>query len=354
MNIAVLMTSDDHEEILQNNFVFQCIAHATTQFSDLQFFVFSNHDFSYFPHQQESNFKFINTRLSSGNVLSSALFSLIELPLLINKYKIDVFISNQAAFPISKKTIQIAVLQDIMHIPSSRLQKITKYANQIIVHNEIDCIAASSVFNNQQVKMLPFGASEELVPLALSVQEEVKKKVTNGNDYFLLDSSYMTDEDIVITLKAFSIFKKWHRSAMQLVILIDKKKIQNTQTLLANYVYRDAVVLSAINHNDLQDDLLCSAYAVLYFSDHVNQIGKIMNALKMGIPILIPESPFFRAHFNDCASFFTKNKDDIYKKWSLLYKDEVLKNQLSAEGLSKSSAADWSTIAPQFLALISA
>jgi hypothetical protein len=234
------------------------------------------------------------------------------------------------------------------------LRKIIKHANQIIVHNEFDRVASSFIFKHQQIANLPFGASEKSIPFAFSAQEEIKKKRTNGNDYFLLDSSHMTDEDIVTTLKAFSIFKKWHRSAMQLVILIHKKKIQNTQKLLANYVYRDAVVLSDLKHHERHDELLGAAYAVLYFDDHVHQVGKIMNALKMGTPVVIPETPFFRSHFNDCASFFTKNKDDIYKNWSLLYKDELLKNQLRSEGLTKSAVSDWTTIASQFLASISA
>ena len=354
MNIAVLMSSDDREETLIGNFLFQCFAHAAAQFPAHRFFILSHQDATNFQHQQSSNFNFIKVRFSSGNALSSTLFSLIELPLLINKYKFDVFISNQQAFQISKKIKQIAVLQNVKQIPSSRLRKITKHANQIIVHNEFDRVASSLVFKHQQIENLPFGASEKCFPLAFSAQEEIKKKTTSGNDYFLLDSSYMADEDFISTLKAFSIFKKWHRSAMQLVVLIDKKKIQHTQKLLANYAYRDAVVLSAINQNNFQDELLAAAYAVLYFGDHVHQVGKIMHALKMGTPVVIPETPFFRSHFNDCASFFTKNKDDIYKNWSLLYKDEFLKNQLRSEGLIKSAASEWNTIAAHFLASISA
>jgi len=114
-----------------------------------------------------------------------------------------------------------------------------------------------------------------------------KSEFTSGKEYFIcqLDDK---DEDLWLTvLKAFSKFKKWQQSTMQL-ILLPKHDIVPLDIVikLGNYKYRDDVqTLEGITEKE-KANLFGCAYAVIHIPLNDADLQPVADALQCGVPVI--------------------------------------------------------------------
>ena len=142
-----------------------------------------------------------------------------------------------------------------------------------------------------------------------------------------------------MVLKAFSAFKKWNRTSMKLLLHVSDKSKKIAVDLIKNYLYAKELLLIEDDSIEAEIEMLGSAYAVVFPSESEYPTGKMMHALSMEVPLLLPHHPYLESMFEASAGFYKNDIDGLSSKLSLLYKDEVYKNQLIANGASKVAAS---------------
>lgn len=90
--------------------------------------------------------------------------------------------------------------------------------------------------------IVPF--KQECIPLDYQQKEDIKNQYTQGNEFIV--ATVDTEQDFIMLLKAFSIFKKWQKSSMKLVVCMYQfKKNERLKKSFQSYKYnKDVVVLS--------------------------------------------------------------------------------------------------------------
>lgn len=71
---------------------------------------------------------------------------------------------------------------------------------------------------HKQIQILPGAARNIFQPVEWELANKIKEKYTGGQEYFLVAGSIHSHKNLLTLLKAFSIFKKWQKSNMKLVI----------------------------------------------------------------------------------------------------------------------------------------
>lgn len=183
---------------------------------------------------------------------------------------------------------------------------------------------AISFFPHSLADACVYHALPPLQSLSFAQQEKVKETYTNGHDYFcfLLDNN--TAPYAMSVLKAFSIFKKWQKSSMKLVVIEDHAQLSQTVAKLHLYKYREDIAV--IDLKDA-DRLISSCFAGIYLSK------KSMNdfALKVAFhhPLIVMQDSTAAFAMNEAALLTTGTEDDLAECMMALYKHEDIGKQLS-------------------------
>lgn len=127
---------------------------------------------------------------------------------------------------------------------------------------------------------------EPLTPMSYEAKDAFKEAVTDGNEYFLMDSSYADQKEVIHYLKAFSHFKKWQKSAMRLILLISTSLNEDAgfKEMFASYHFRKDVLLKAGESLSIAEryKYLGAAYALIEPSGREDHIGILLAAVANG------------------------------------------------------------------------
>ena len=175
--------------------------------------------------------------------------------------------------------------------------------------------------------------------------DSFKLEQTRDESYFLIDARAATEDEVIENLKAFSHFKKWQRSSMQLALLIPASMHQNADFLdkFDAYFYKDDVhLLSALDTKSLYA-WIRSAYAVVspYLADQgldiqlaTASLGSLIIApVTSSTELLLPEARF---------DLPATDKESLGQVLISSYKSEILRARHIRAGLE--SAEKWATL----------
>jgi glycosyltransferase involved in cell wall biosynthesis len=148
-------------------------------------------------------------------------------------------------------------------------------------------------------------------------------------------------------LKAFSLFKKWQNSNMQLLVagrlawqyedLIEKLK---------TYKYREDVVMLNYVSDEQLAKITASAYALVYPSLFEGFGLPIIEAMQAGTPVICSDTSSMPEASADAALFADPNSPDaIAKQMLAIYKDESLRDELVQKGKRRAAEFSWDTTA---------
>lgn len=187
------------------------------------------------------------------------------------------------------------------------------------------------------VHILGPGISGVYQPADWSLRDEIKNKYTDGREYFLLMASAIADEHLLNVLKAFSIFKKWQQSNMQLLVLGKFSAKTSVQTLLKTYKYREDVKILEEDFPDSDNVLIKAAMAVIYlpFADVFGQ--KLAEILQCSVPVITWESGALTEIGGDAVLYIKPEliqglADQLMK----IYKDDKLRSLLTYKSVERS------------------
>jgi len=161
--------------------------------------------------------------------------------------------------------------------------------------------------------------------LSWAAAESIKTQFTGGRSFFLFTGDIAAQHQLVELLKAFSIFKKWQQSNMQLVIA--GYSTQWTETLeekLQQYKFRADIVLVKNPAAGIAEQLMAACYAsVLPVATNVF-CPSLTLAVQSGKALIASDQAINRAIIPS-AEWVDKNNttEGFAKAMILLYKNET-------------------------------
>jgi glycosyltransferase involved in cell wall biosynthesis len=153
-----------------------------------------------------------------------------------------------------------------------------------------------------------------------------KKPACRRIGYFVYAGDIHPDLDPIALLMAFSLFKKWQHSGMQLIITGNKSSSAESLTeKLATYKYRKDVHLILNPSKKTFYELIAGAYAFVYPMPGDHFPLTILMALRSGIPVIAYDMPLVREVAGDTIIYASAGADGLSAKMQSIYKDESLR-----------------------------
>ncbi len=288
------------------------------------------------------------------NLLQLILFNTFGLKSIVKKCKVDVLLHVHS---FCSPTINISQIITIKNcdIASSLfakniLKKSVKKATKILV-NAIDTKQAITAkypsINPLKFEIITGAANAYFKPMDYLAKVFVKDGYADGRDYFLAVADSYSFIEFITLLKAFSIFKRWQKSNMKLLIIgniVDNK--QQLKEKFDTYKYRDDLLtISAISLQE-KSKLMGGAYAVILPSNLPDFYLSIIQSLQVSVPIIAHNSEALQSQFTDVLLYVDmQNHEEIADKMKLLYRDENLRSNLITKGLKQAQNFNFSNSA---------
>jgi glycosyltransferase involved in cell wall biosynthesis len=174
----------------------------------------------------------------------------------------------------------------------------------------------------------------------------VKEHYSDGKEFFLCPMDYVSQESIVQSLKAFSLFKKRQKTTMRLALIGKVEHKEKFQTSMQTYKYKEEVIVLDDLPSQEQSKLLSSAYAAIYIKEGEENLLTELNIMGQGIPVLTANSSILKEVSDEAALYFdAADTKDIADKMMLIYKDENLRSKLIEEGNRITQQYNWTETA---------
>jgi glycosyltransferase involved in cell wall biosynthesis len=145
-------------------------------------------------------------------------------------------------------------------------------------------------WKDEKVLIVPLAPAESAQPMSWTDKEQVRIKYAGGREYFIARSS-VPEDNIMLLLKAFSIFKKKQQTNMKLIIAGSAGEPDYIpHEKLETYKFRDDVhAYAGIAEKEILK-LLGSAYALIQPVKRSSALS-ILNAMQSEIPVISGRKP---------------------------------------------------------------
>lgn len=305
-----------------------------------------------------SNVKAVVTGPPARHPLLWKLWYDIKVPVLLRKYKADVFVSCDGFCSLGTKVPQCLVLHDLafLHypsfIPKSQLLYYKRYTPRMLAKAKV--IATVSAFSKKdiisqygtaadKINIVYSAAKEIFQPLTNEEKQAARTKYTSGKEYFVYTGAIHPRKNLVNLLKAFSLFKKRQQSSMKLVLAGRLAwKYDSFVKNLKTYKYRDDVVMTGYVNEEEIRKLVGAAYAMVYPSLFEGFGVPVLEAMQCDVPVITSLDSSMQEIANEAALYADpESPADIAEKMMLLYKDEKLRSQLIEKGRVTGKQYSW-------------
>ena len=284
----------------------------------------------------------------------------VKLPFGLIKHKPDLLVQPTGFCSLTSSIPQLLILQDLAfkhypnHIPKNHLayykyftQKFIDKAKHIVTLSQFSKQDIESTYNVEPNKIgVVYSAAKPIFkPLDYNEIEQVKDGYADGRSYFLFVGGFHPRKNLMNVLKAFSLFKKWQRSNMKLLIAgAVALQYDDILTKLKTYKYReDIVLLDHIDETKLAR-ITAAAYCVLYPSFFEGLSVPIIEAMQCAVPIITSKNSSMPEIGGDVALYINPDEaDELAEKMQLIYKDENLRSGLIEKGLKQAATFNWNT-----------
>ncbi len=282
----------------------------------------------------------------------------VRLPLMLKRNKADVFIGSYGLLSGKTNARQILLLHDLSFLHKNANH--TRHSVLFYKKNTADNLKLSSAIvvvsdsiKNELSKAYSVkadkaivcnsGVSYEYKPIEWNKKEEVKQEYSGGCEYFLLPYDKQTASQFITVLKAFSIFKKWQRSNLKLIVIADSLNLlQDQLQKLETYKHKNDIIL--LEQLSLQQDatLKAAAYAFIHPVLYEGFSYNVLQAMKCGTPTIAFDNDVVKEIAGEAAFYATpSDAASLAEQMKVIYKNENLRNQLVEKSLEKSKLFEW-------------
>lgn len=286
------------------------------------------------------------------------LFFEYGIPLKLKSIKPDLFLSTDGWIPTQLNIPVVNVIHDLnfVHHPEFVKPVVRRYYNRFFPKfaHKATQLATVSEFSRQdihqtykvpldRINVVYSGNNSAYIPYSLEQQNRVKRKYTDGNDYFLFVGLIHKRKNLDNIFKAFDIFKERQNSPVKLVVVGDKKwwagEIENAYLQMR---YRDDVLMLGRQPNEVVYELTAATRAVVYTSLFEGFGLPIVDAFNASVPIITSDISSMPEIAGDAA--ITVNPysvEQIAEAMSELATDESLRQKLIEKGNARKNLFTW-------------
>lgn len=202
-----------------------------------------------------------------------------------------------------------------------------------------------------KIKVIHFGLTDISKTLDFEQQQIIQAKYAEGNAYFLVAQLHINTGDLLVFLKAFSIFKKKLKSTMKLLLYCNNAGNDKDQfdKLLKDYRFKSDVLFIHQN-NTLLTELFSSAYAAVFNNIKITDVDFALQAIAAGAAVICGTTAIAKEIFDDAALFYSEFVPaEIAANLITVYKDEQLKKTLSLRQIQRQLLFSWDQSATKVL-----
>jgi glycosyltransferase involved in cell wall biosynthesis len=294
------------------------------------------------------------------DIVSSKYWYDIKLPIGLMKYKPDLLVQTTGFCSLTTSIPQLLILQDLAfkhyqnHIAKNQLAYYKYFTQKFIDKSKhivtLSCFSKKDIESSYNVEHNKIGvvysaAKPIFKPLDYNEIEQVKDGYADGRAYFLFVGGFHPRKNLMNVLKAFSLFKKWQRSNMKLLIA-GAVAVQYDDILikLKTYKYKDDIVLLDYVDETQLARITAATYCVLYPSFFEGLSVPIIEAMQCAVPIITSNNSSMPEIGGNAALYVNPDEpNDLAEKMQLIYKDENLRSKLIEKGLRQAATFNWNT-----------
>lgn len=280
------------------------------------------------------------------------------IPYVLKKYKIDVFLSPDGFCSLRTKVPTCLVIHDLAfehypeHLKFSHKHywqffqpRFARKAKQIVTVSEYSKKDITELYgiSPDKISVACNGAHDAYTVLDWKERDEIKKKYTDGAEYFVYAGALHPRKNILNLLKAFVAFKKMQRSDMKLVMVGRFAwKYEEVLEMKENMPFKEDVIWVGYKDVDELTKIIGSAYALVYPSLFEGFGIPILEALKCNVPAIVGNTSSMPEVAGDAGLLVNpQDYEDIANKMEQLYKDETLRAKLIAAAPAQVQKFTW-------------
>ena len=223
-------------------------------------------------------------------------------PPILRKNKVDLFLSPDGYLSLNSEIKQLAVIHDInfeyypRHLPwftrkyyryffpkfaekASRIATVSNFSKEdIIRHYETEPEKIDVVYN---------GVSEVYQPIENDEKEIIRKKYTQGEEFFIFIGSIQPRKNLTQIFKAFDLFKKENNTTIKLLIVGEKRWwTKAIKKAFDEMTYQNDVIFTGRLEQKELSKTLASSLALVYVSFFEGFGIPIVEAMNCDVPVI--------------------------------------------------------------------
>lgn len=293
----------------------------------------------------------------------------IKIPLLLKKYKADVFVCTDGFCSLTTKVPQCLVLNDLdfskfpLFIEKNRVlfskkftKRFVKRASMVITGSQFLKTEIINRYKSAPGKIAVIYPGSYEIPAVFSIEEResIKEKYAEGNEYYVYAGPIDPGKNLMNLLKAFSALKKRQKSSMRLVVV--SRQAQQYEELIASlqlFRFKDDVTLLTSQPAIEVTRIIASSYAMIYVPFVEDTFSVLFTAMNAEVPIVASSTGSMPELCEEAALYAQPESfKEIAVKMMDLFKDENLRKKLIEKGkeqvkkfnLEKAAELFWLTI----------
>ncbi len=281
---------------------------------------------------------------------------------ILKKLKIDLFLSADGYLSLRSKVPSFAVFHDLNfeHQPKDYpflVQKYYRYffprfAKKACRIASVSEFTKADIIKNYQITtdkidVVYCGASPSFKPLNQKDQEQIKKEISNGKNYFIYVGSIQERKNLTVLIKAFDLFKMKTGSENKLIIAGALKwESKKLRSAYKNSPYsQDIKFTGRIEHEDLAK-VLASAQALTLISKLEGFGIPIIEAYFCDVPVITSNVSSMPEIAGDGALLVNPNAvESVADAMISIDKDEELRNKLIKNARIQRQKFSWENTA---------
>jgi glycosyltransferase involved in cell wall biosynthesis len=285
-----------------------------------------------------------------------------KIPVVLKNHKADIFITSEIC-SLRTRVPQLLIINDLTfsnHYKFNSKRYLTyykkntpKFLNKARIITALSNYCKNDILKSCQIEankieVVYTGAGGKFEIIDFNEREKIKEQYSKGKEYFLFYGDIYKEKGLFNILKAFSIFKKWQKSSMKLLIVTNLVLRPEEDKRLQLFKYKDDVKIL----NETLDELpkiTASAYAVIDLSYHESFGVHSLGAMKCNVPVITGDEGAMTEVGAEAALYARPDDHKIIaEKMMMIFKDEKLRNELIKKGEEQATKYNWEKTAELF------
>ena len=281
-----------------------------------------------------------------------------QIPKVLKKYKADLFLSPDGYLSLRTKVPQLAVIHDInfVHRPEDLPWLIAKYYNYffpkfariakriatVSFYSKED-IARSFKIDYDKIDVVYDGINQIFEPLLEKEKTRVRKKYTEGCEYFLFVGALHPRKNVSGLLKAFDDFKSGAENNIKLIIVGgEMHKTGDIFETFDNMRFKNDVVFTGRVSTDHLHDIVGAALSLVFVPFFEGFGIPVVEAMSAGVPVICSNTTSMPEVGGNAVVYADPMKiDQITDAMIKMAYDKELRKELIEKGFEQKNKFSW-------------